>query len=305
MKKTSETIVFFGSGPVAAECLELLIEDFDIEAVITRPKPTHHRGDYPVLPVAAKHNLPTYTPDSKKALSELFAQTSFESRIGLVIDYGIIIQADVIESFPLGILNSHFSLLPQWRGADPLSFAILSGQKQTGVSLMRINEKMDEGPLLAQATYDIPDNMTTPELTDALIELSYYTLQEIIPLYLKEEIEPLPQEIGSVAEDPVVSYSRKLQKSDGVLDWRKPADVLEREIRAYTDWPKSRSTIAGKDVIITSANVIAESGEPGDVRIIDKQLVVYCGSDALQVTTLKPSGKHEMTGQAFLAGHQL
>jgi methionyl-tRNA formyltransferase len=305
MKKISETIVFFGSGPVAARSLELLAEDFTIEAVITKPKPTHHKGDYPVLPVAEKYNLQTHTAGSKLALSELFAQTSFRSRIGLVIDYGVIIQPDVIDSFPLGILNSHFSLLPQWRGADPLSFAILSGQEQTGVSLMRIDEKMDEGPLLAQATYDIPDKMTTPALTDALIELSHYTLHEIIPLYLNGEIEAIPQEIGSVASEPVISYSRKLQKSDGIIDWRKPAEMLEREIRAYIDWPKSRSTVAGKDVIITDADVISSSGEPGDINIIDKQLIVYCGSGALRINKLKPSGKKEMAAQAFLAGHDI
>ncbi len=170
---------------------------------------------------------------------------------------------------------------------------------------MQINERMDEGPLLAQAPYDIPENMTTPELTEILTELSDCMLQEVLPLYLSGVIEPIPQEIGSIARNPVVSYSRKLQKADGVLDWRKPADMLEREIRAYIDWPKSRTSIAGKDVVITSATVRDLSGEPGTVTVVDKQLIIYCGSGALQIDTLKPSGKKEMTGQAFLAGHDI
>lgn len=305
MSKTSETIVFFGSGPVAAASLELLLEHTPVETVITKPKPEHHHGEFPVLEVIERHNLKAFLPRSKNELSELLEKTTFSSRVGLVIDYGIIISTDVIQSFPLGILNSHFSLLPQWRGADPLSFAILSGQQQTGVSLMQINERMDEGPLLAQAPYDIPENMTTPELTEILTELSDCMLQEVLPLYLSGVIEPIPQEIGSIARNPVVSYSRKLQKADGVLDWRKPADMLEREIRAYIDWPKSRTSIAGKDVVITSATVRDLSGEPGAVTVVDKQLIIYCGSGALQIDTLKPSGKKEMTGQAFLAGHDI
>lgn len=305
MKQTSEPIVFFGSGPVAATSLELLLDTFVIEAVITKPKPAHHRGEFPVIALARQHQLKTYTPSTKQELSELFKRTRFSSRLGLVIDYGIIIGGEVIASFPLGIVNSHFSLLPQWRGADPISFALLSGQEKTGVSLMVINEKMDEGPLLAQAEYDIPPETTTPQLTDALIELSQASLTEIIPLYLGDSIVSVPQELGSLAEDTTPSYSRKLSKADGVIDWQKPAEQIEREIRAFIDWPKSRTQIAGKDVIITKAAALKRSGKAGAIVAQDKQLVAYCGTDALIIQTLKPSGKKEMTSQAFLAGHQL
>lgn len=306
MKKTSKTIVFFGSGPVAAKSLELLLDTFAIEAVITKPKPAHHRGEFPVLDVTQKHDLKTHTPASKKELTELFKETSFSSAVGLVIDYGIIIEADVIDTFPLGIANSHFSLLPQWRGADPITFAILSGQQQTGISVMRINERMDEGPLLAQATYDISPKLTAPELTKDLIELSDATLKEILPLYLDGAIETVPQEIGSVLDTVVVSYSRKIQKSDGVIDWQKPAEVLEREIRAYIEWPKSHAQIADKDVVLLEAEVVRAIDEkPGAARVIDGSLIVACGRDALKICRLKPSGKKEMTAQAFLAGHKI
>ena len=305
MKKMSKPIVFFGSGPVAAESLRLLAHDFTFEGVITKPKPEHHRGEPPVLTLCRELGLPSHTPNSKKELSALLNEKSFKSELGLVIDYGIIIGKDVIDSFRLGIVNSHFSLLPQWRGADPISFAILSGQKQTGVSLMLINEKMDEGPLIAQATYDILVNQTTPELTEDLIELSHKTLQEILPLYVENSIEAAPQENISIADSTTPTYSRKLDKTDGIISWDKPASVLEREIRAYIDWPKSRTVIANKDVIITSATVKKTQGTPGTFGVQDKKIIAYCKKDALIINQLKPAGKKEMTSESFLAGHQL
>src|SRR3989344_3602452 len=166
--KTSNKLVFFGSGPVAAKSLRLLAQDFTIEAVITKPRLPHHRGAVPVLELAQKLKLPVYTASNKMELDELFDSLKFESEAAILIDFGIIISQKVIDYFPLGIINSHFSILPQWRGADPITFAVLSGQKATGVSLMLLVEKMDEGPLLAYSEYDMPAGITTPRLTDAL-----------------------------------------------------------------------------------------------------------------------------------------
>src|SRR5579884_2488504 len=150
MKKTSETIIFFGSGPVAAESLKRLSENFSVEAVVTKPKPKHHKYDFPVIKIAEGLALNTLTVTDKASLTELFRERSFKSKVGVVIDFGIIIDKEVIDAFPLGIVNSHFSLLPLLRGADPISFAILEGHDKTGVSLMLINEALDEGPLLTE-----------------------------------------------------------------------------------------------------------------------------------------------------------
>src|SRR5579884_3510995 len=147
MKKMSETIVFFGSGPVAAASLELLAPVFNIEAVVTKPKPPHHKGRFEVLELADRLNLKVLTASDQAQLSQLFQTKSLSSRLGLLIDFGIIVPKDVIDYFHLGIINSHFSLLPRWRGADPISFAILNGDKTTGVSLMLLVPALDEGPL--------------------------------------------------------------------------------------------------------------------------------------------------------------
>jgi len=304
MKQTSETIVFFGSGPVAAASLRLLAENFTVEAVVTKPRPEHHRGPVPVLEVAANLKLPVLTATNRKTLDELFAARPVTSKLGVLIDFGIIVSQQVIDYFPLGIINSHFSLLPEWRGADPITFSVLSGQKRTGISLMLLTAGMDEGPLLAQTPYDLPPDITTPALTDALIELSDFSLTHILPLWFEGATTAQPQEAVTMADSKEPTYSRKLSKEDGILDWTKPAIKLEREIRAFLGWPKSRTTFGTLEVVITKAHVIDVSGTPGTRVIQGKQPVVYCGAQALAIDQIKPAGKQEMTGEAFLAGYK-
>lgn len=300
MKKTSETIVFFGSGPVAAAGLRLLAQDFDIETVITKPKPPHHRGEVPVLSTAEQLNLPVKTAANKRELDELLEAQPLNSRVGVLIDFGVILSQKAINCFPLGIVNSHFSILPEWRGADPITFAILSGQKTTGVSLMMLVEAMDEGPLLCFGEHELTPQTTTPELTQDLISLSHELLVQCLPAYLKGELRLAPQDITNRE----VSYSRKLTKEDGIIDWSKPAAQIEREVRAFIEWPKSRTSFGGLDVIITKAHVADASGAPGKRTIIDKRPAIFCGEKALVIDKLKPAGKQEMAGEAFLAGYR-
>lgn len=303
MKKTSSTIVFFGSGPVAAASLRLLAQDFEIEAVVTKARPAHHRGDVPTIAAAEELGLPVLTVANAGQLDKLFAGAGrpVSSQLGILIDFGIIVSQKVIDYFPLGIINSHFSILPQWRGADPISFAILSGQPQTGVSLMQVVPALDEGPLLAYGTYDLPPAITTPELTEHLINFSHLLLQRTIPQYLSDKKPGQPQ---SVTGRPV-SYSRKLTKTDGLIDWHKPAAELEREVRAYAGWPRSRTRLGKTDVIVTKAHVAEGTGQPGELWLKDKQLGVHAADGVLVINSLIPAGKKEMPATAFLAGYKL
>jgi methionyl-tRNA formyltransferase len=298
MKKMSEPIAFFGSGPVAAEALVRLAADFEIEAVITKPQPPHHKETFPVLKVANELNQNVLTTTDKDELNELFKSRPLKSRLGVVIDYGIIIPQTVIDYFPLGIVNSHFSLLPRWRGADPISFAILNGEPETGVSLMSIVEKLDEGPLLDQQPLPIEATDTTPSLTAKLIDLSHSLLTESLPRYLNGEIKPQPQ-VGEA------TYSSKLAKQDGWLDFTKPASQLEREVRAYVGWPRSRTRVKDTELVITAASVAQGSGKPGEIWRDGKQFGFYTSEGVLVVTKLIPSGKKEMDSGAFLAGYSL
>ncbi len=286
------SVVFFGSGPVAAASLSLLQKHCTIEAIITKPATESEMA-------ATVPGAPIYTATNKQTLDELIADKKFDSQLAILIDFGIIVSRTVIDGFKQGIINSHFSVLPEWRGADPISFAVLSGQKTTGVSLMLLDEGMDTGKILVTKSLPIAKGETTPSLTNKLIGLSDELLSATIPRYTSGELSPRAQSHPDRA-----TYSRKLTKEDGLLDWTKPADVIEREIRAFIDWPKSRTELAGKEVIITAGHVVSGSGEPGNITIENKQLVVQCGKDALSIDSLKPAGKKEMPVQAFLAGYK-
>lgn len=301
MKKTSEPIVFFGSGPVAAKSLRLLARNFNIEAVITKPRPPHHKGDVPVLSVAEQLGLLVATTGNRTELDELINQKLFRSKTGVLIDFGIIVSQKVINYFPYGIINSHFSILPEWRGADPITFAILSGQEITGVSLMYLVEKMDEGPLLSYGEQPLEHKTTTPQLTERLIHLSDSLLAHDLPAVLRGESKGgVPQSVTGRN----TSYSRKLTKEDGLIDWSKPANQIEREIRAFIEWPKSRASFGELEIVITEAHVKEGSGQLGETILLDKKPAVYCGQDILVIDKLKPAGKKEMTGEAFLAGYK-
>lgn len=298
-------VVFFGSGPVAAASLELLLGWCDVEAVITKPQPLHHRQTFPVIAVAQAHGLPLRYATNRRELDGLMAEARFTSQTAALIDYGIIVSQAVIDAFPLGIINSHFSLLPEWRGADPITFSILSGQAETGVSLMLLVQAMDEGPLLAYGSYQLSADITTPRLTDDLIDLSDQLLRHELPRYLAGETVLTSQDVTGRQ----VSYSRKLTKQDGELDFNKPASQLEREIRAFIEWPKSRTKLAGKDVVITKAHVEPQSDQKAETgaayATADKGIAIPTGDGQLVIDELKPAGKPAMTAAAFLAGNVL
>lgn len=300
MKNEKPSIVFFGSGPVAAESLRLLAEDLFIEAVVTKPtteaEMAHVIGSTPV-----------FTVSDKRALDDFFATKSFDSSVGILIDFGIIVSKKIIDAFPKGIVNSHFSLLPELRGADPISFAILEGKQKTGVSLMLLVEAMDEGPLLAQSEIEIDPEDTTITLTEKLISLSDGMMKNILPLWVNGKISEAPQESVTIADSSTPTYTRKLTKSDGVIDWSKSAVQIEREIRAYSGWPKSRTTIGSIEVVITKAHAkpsdLGKSGEILKDLIHEKVLAVQTGDGHLYIDKIKPAGKKEMDAAGFINGY--
>ncbi len=291
-------IVFFGSGPVATASLASLLNDFDIEAIITKAVPPHHKESAPVETLAETTDIELLFANSRAELDRIFSSRNFKSELGVIVDYGVIVSQAVIDAFELGIVNSHFSLLPEWRGADPITFSILSGQPKTGVSLMLIEPSLDTGKLLTQKSRPISPNETTESLTEKLIDLSNRLLAEYLPLYLSGTLKPHAQPHPDRA-----THSRKLTKEDGLIDWHKPAAQIEREIRAYKLWPKSRTTIAGKEVTITEAHVSESQGKVGEITVESNELVAYTSAGKLVIDRLKPDGKREMNAQDFIRGY--
>ncbi len=292
MKNSSNTIVFFGSGPVAAASLESISTHFNIEAVITKAVPAHHKGIAPVESLAKELNLPIILASNKQELDELNSNHKFKSRLGIIVDYGVIVSKSVIDNFELGIINSHFSLLPQWRGADPITFSILSGQPKTGVSLMIIDPTLDTGKLITYKSIAIDSDETTPSLTNKLINLSNQLLIEFLPKYISGEVKPKNQPHPDRAV-----YSRKLTKSDGIIDWHKPAAQIEREVRAYSGWPGSHTKIGNYEIIVTKSHVSATKHSALDIKCGDNN---YLSVDEL----IAPSGR-KMNASAFLNGYKV
>jgi methionyl-tRNA formyltransferase len=292
----STSIVFFGSGPVAADSLRFLNETFTIEAVVTKPVTEEEMKQ--ITP-----STPIHTVKNRQELTDFVATKPFQSNVGIIVDFGIIVEQPVIDYFFQGIVNSHFSLLPRWRGADPISFSILEGDDKTGVSLMLIDEQLDTGKLIGQKSLPITKDDTTPSLTKKLIGLSNEMLGNYLPRYIAGEIKPHTQPHPDRA-----TYSRKLTKQDGVLDFNKPASQLEREIRAFVGWPGSRTTLAGRDVIITKAYTVPSRGtndKPGHVTVVPeaRTIAIATSDGSLWLERLKPAGKNEMPVAAFLAGY--
>lgn len=301
------SLVFFGAGPVASKSLEFLAENFNIEAVVTKPKPAHHKGDAPVFDLAGKLNIPIITAANKTELDEKLSNSKFVSSMGLIIDFGIIVSNKVIDKFTKGIVNSHFSLLPEWRGADPITFSLLSGQKFTGVSLMLLVEAMDEGPILAQETIAIDTQDTGLSLTNKLITLSNKMLLEYLPRYYDGYLKPVEQieyaKTRNINAEP--SYSSKILKETGMVDWTMPGEQIEREIRAYQPWPKSYTKIGeGLSIIILKSQLYEGLKlNPGEIKIDSGRLIIGTKTSPLEILEVQPYGKNKMSASDFLRGY--
>ncbi len=294
----SKKIVFFGSGLVAEKSLTFLKKYLDIELIITKSLPgTKHNN---VVDLSTKMNLPVKIINDSQALSNLINDSNFSSKLAILIDYGVIVPQQTIDFFQYGIINSHFSVLPDLRGPDPITYSILSGQSETGVSLMKIVEKLDEGPLLDWQTLELNQQETSENLTNQLIDLSNQLIKKNIVDTDWDNFKFVDQTITKKA----ISYSKKLQKNDGQLDFNLAAEVLERQIRAFDVWPKSFTTIKNIPIIITKASIINKNGPAGRLFIDNHQLGIYCQNQALMIEKLKPAGKNLMSSTDFLNGYK-
>lgn len=305
MSAPSKTVVFFGNERLATAVststptLKALIAGgYHVAAVVVSQQTGQSRQQrqLEISTTAAAHQIPVITATSSK---ELLAQIQpFNASVGVLVAFGKLVPTDVINSFPKGIINVHPSLLPRHRGPTPIESAILDGDQQTGVSIMRLAAAMDAGPVFAQAQIALKGTETKQALADRLANRGSELLLQSLPQILAGKLEPVEQDDSLATQDHLV------QKSDGQLDWQKPAARLEREIRAYAGWPKSRTDLAKQEVVVTKAHVVERSLAPGEVSTAEKQLVIGTSEQALAIDQLIPAGKTEMTAQAFLAGYK-
>lgn len=306
MSSGKTKLVFFGNerlvsglSSTTAPVLNALIDHgYDIAAVVAHHSDTRSRNGRPleVAQVAEEHGIPLLTPDRPLDIHDQLSGLNAEA--GVLVAYGKILPQKLIDLFPRGIINVHPSLLPHYRGPTPLEAPILNGDSKSGVSIMALAAKMDAGPIYAQAEFPISATDTKFDIYEKASALSKDLLIDTLPSILDGSLQPTPQDEANA------TFCQLINKDDGRIDWSQPAEIIERKIRAFIEWPQSRARLNELDIIITAAHVVDENGKPGEHKIDEGKLVVFTGEKALAIDSLKPSGKKEMPVQAFLAGYR-
>lgn len=298
----SKKIIFFGTEDFSLGALEALVTaGYVVAAVVTKPDSPQGRGQKLTPPkvkvFADAHDIPVWQPLKLSEIADNIK--AIDSPVGILVSFGKIIPQSIIDLFEPGIINVHPSQLPKYRGPSPIESTILNGDTETAVSIMQLSAAMDAGPIYGYTSRELRGDETAPELYRILGELGNQTLLELLPLILQGTATGLEQ------SDQEATYCHLIQKSDGVIDWNKPASQIEREIRAYAEWPKSRTTLGAVDVIITKAQVVTgNTTTPGTITIENDELFVSTAQNLLKIIELKPAGKKEMPVKAFLSGYR-
>ena len=292
---TSKTILFFGTDDFSAAALRHLIQGgYSIAAVVTQPDRKSGRGQQlqkPAVKILAEaHGIPVWQPASLHEIAENIR--SLQPITGVLSSFGRIIPNDILALFEPGIINVHPSVLPAYHGPTPIEAAILNGDVEVGVSLMKLVAKMDAGPVYAQVTYPLDGTETQADLYDRLGEYGGALLTQYLPRILNGTLEPKPQ------DDTLASYTNLLTKADATpnpSDWT--AEALARKVRAHTVYPKTKLTLLGQLVIINAAHV-------GDAQ--SDGLLVHCKDNTVLVIDMvvAPSGK-TMSADDFMRGYGL
>jgi methionyl-tRNA formyltransferase len=297
-------LVFMGTPESAVPSLRRLLSDgHEVVAVWTQPDKPAGRGNKlhqsPVKEFAVQHNLTIHQPLKIKtpAAKELFA--SHQADMAIVVAYGRILPPDFLSAFPRGCINVHFSLLPKYRGAAPVNWAIVQGEKETGVTTMQIVAELDAGPVLLQRATNVGESETAPELMKRLAEIGADLLSETLKGIENIKLRPQRKEDATFA--PI------LKREDGRIDWTMDAAAIERRVRGFQPWPNAYTTLKSRRLIIrraTAATVEQTASSAGLViEAHGDRLLIACGEKtALRVLELQPEDSRRMSARDFLNG---
>lgn len=285
-------IVFAGTPEFAAQHLQALLDaGRQIVAVYTQPDRPAGRGQKlmpsPVKQLAVQHGIAVYQPQTLRdpvAQAELAA---LQPDLMVVVAYGLILPQVVLDTPRLGCINSHASLLPRWRGAAPIQRAVQAGDSSSGVTVMQMEAGLDTGPMLLKVSTTITADDTGGSLHDRLARLGSAAVVDAISKLAAGELR------GEVQDDSQATYAHKLNKDEARIDWNRPADELERLIRAFNPWPICHSTLHGEPLKVLAASLGEGTGQPGEILTASRDgLTVACGVGALRLTRLQlPGGK--------------
>ena len=297
-------VVFMGTPAFAETSLRALCAaGFDLAGVISQPDRPAGRGRQPVSPpvadAARELGLPLIQPPNPHTPETLETLRRWAPDAIVVVAYGVILRPALLDLPPCGCVNVHASLLPRHRGSCPIHQAILAGDAETGVTIMRLDAGMDSGPILAQRAVPIHESDTTGTLTPALAQLGADLLVETLPAYLQGEITPQPQDHARA------TYAGMLCKADGRIDWDEPAVQIVRRVRAFDPWPGTCTHWEGRLLkIIEAEPVDAPPAPPGTVMDLAGQPAVAAGVGALLLRLVQLAGKKPTDGASFARGRR-
>ncbi|MFQ5774148.1 MAG: methionyl-tRNA formyltransferase [Kiloniellaceae bacterium] len=297
-------LAFMGTPAFAVPSLRALAAaGHEIAAVYTQPPRPAGRGHRPrrspVHAYAAERGWAVRTPAGLKDAKEQAAFAALDLDAAVVAAYGLILPRPMLEAPRLGCLNVHASLLPRWRGAAPIQRAILAGDARTGITIMRMDEGLDTGPILLQEAVPITDGTTAADLHDALAELGARLIVEALAGLAAGRVQPRPQPAEGA------TYAAKLTPAQGRLDWRRPADQLARQVRALAPRPGATLVAGGDRLRVLAAAAVAGPPDAAPGTVLDERFTVACGAGALRVTRVQRAGKAAMDAAAFLRGFPL
>jgi methionyl-tRNA formyltransferase len=308
-------IAFFGTPEFAVPTLKhLLASAHTVAGVVTQPDKPRGRGqqvsESPVKGVAIAHNLPVLQPQRLKTPEFMDALRAWNPDLGVVAAYGKIIPEEVLTIPRLGMINVHASLLPKYRGAAPVHRAIIDGERETGVTIMRVEKMLDAGPMLAKVTRPIGPDDTSDVVERDLAELGARLLVEVAARFAAGAVER-----GELQDFMVCSYAQRLTKEEGLIDWALPAVFIHNRVRGLYPWPHAYTYLDGARLIILKTRVEDEPPEEGPHADAPPGTVVEVSRDAIHVATghggrlaieqLQAEGKRPMSARDFLAGRPI
>jgi methionyl-tRNA formyltransferase len=292
-------LAFMGTPDFAVPALRALAAaGHDIAAVYCQPpRPAgrgHRERPSAVQAAAEELGLPVRTPARLRNPEDQAAFAALKLDIAVVAAYGLILPKPILDAPRYGCLNIHASLLPRWRGAAPIQRAILAGDRETGITIMQMDEGLDTGPMLLQESIAIGSDTTAETLHDALAECGGRLILQALARIEAGTLRPRPQ------PDDGVTYAKKIDPADARIDWRAAAAEVERTVRAFAPRPGAWFELDGKRIKLLTAEPVPGSGVPGTV--LDDRLTIACGDGEIRATRLQREGKRALDAEAFLRG---
>lgn len=300
-------LVMLGTGSFALSTFQGLYEtSHEIVGLVTQPDRTgrgHHKHVNPMKELVTEHGTPVFQPAKANDAESLARLREFNADLFVTAAYGQILSAELLSIPRLGAINVHASLLPKYRGAAPIQFAIISGETETGITIFRIEPKLDAGPILGVVKTDIGEKETYGQLQDRLAELAVpLTCQVVDDLAAGAAQE-------SIQDASLVTKAPRLKKTDGAIPWQKTSRLVGCHIRGVQPWPKPSAVLqtGGSTIRMLVLDVDSSdrsvAGDPGSVEVVDKKrLLVKTGDGSVELLTVQPEGKRPMSPAEFLNG---